>query len=142
MALPDGADEPGGTSTVRKPSALRCAGAKSTIARRSGSIATTVTSHAPFAASSIIRFTAPYSISFAGTPARAASSRPSAGVVRWMIGLDVSTATRSSPVGASCAFTCGEGPLLAQPMSVAAPRMVMVLFICNSPRPNGAILAQ
>src|SRR5258708_22283634 len=58
-------------------------------------------------------------MSRSGTPARPASSRPSVAVVPAtsplfgsllpMIGLDVSTATRSVPVGASCAFASGEG---------------------------------
>jgi hypothetical protein len=55
--------------------------------------------------------------------------------------LDVSTATRSSPVGASCDFASGDGPGLAQPASAAAQTAATMVFISNLIRVNGAILA-
>src|SRR5262245_21799266 len=107
-----------GTRMVRKPSAARCGGAKSTRLRRAGSTATTATSHTPFAESSISRGIAVYSITFGTSPRSRASAVPRSAVVPRtvppaslvpMIGLEVSTAMRSTPVGAICAFASGDG---------------------------------
>src|SRR5260221_6515590 len=46
-----------------------------------------------------------------------------------MIGLEVSTATRNSPVGASCDFTSGGRPVLAQPQRMTAQSATLVFFM-------------
>src|SRR5258708_23149546 len=46
-----------------------------------------------------------------------------------MIGLEVSTATRNSPVGASCDFTSGGRPVLAQLQRMTAQSATMVFFM-------------
>src|SRR4051794_37870766 len=133
--------EPGATRMVRKPSAARWAGAKSTTERRAGSIATTATSQAFVPASSISFGIAAYSIMLAGTPALAASARPSSTVVPFsspleasfapMIGFDVSTATRSVPDGASCVLASadGAGGVCAQPAATASAHSNAMLFM-------------
>src|SRR5260221_5273980 len=46
-----------------------------------------------------------------------------------MMGLEVSTATRNSPVGASCDFTSGGRPVLAQPQRMTAQSATLVFFM-------------
>src|SRR3954467_2213519 len=76
-----------------------------------------------------------------GTPALAASARPSSTVVPFsspleasfepMMGFDVSTATRSVPDGASCALASGDGAdgVWAQPAASASAHSNAMLFM-------------
>src|SRR3954454_1497022 len=76
-----------------------------------------------------------------GTPALAASARPSSTVVPFsspleasfepMMGVDVSTATRSVPDGASCALASGDGAdgVCTQPAASATAHSNAVLFM-------------
>src|SRR4051812_35249993 len=76
-----------------------------------------------------------------GTPALAASARPSSTVVPFsspleasfepMMGFDVSTATRSVPDGASCALASadGAGGVCAQPAATASAHSNAMLFM-------------